>query len=700
MGRSGGIHGAIAGAATGLGLGASYLGWAQIGPMPLPVLAAAAGVIVGGAGGHLSENYMAAPGSSNRLKNFGRYIIGGVLPAASLILAGMSGALFPKKVDKDLEDVVLHAEQPVNVTVSNETAHALQTLGVNVSAGQYQVNVSGNGSFVFGGQFVPAERAHQVLGKLFHRDPAHVLVAPGASGHVELEGAMAGVAGNAAGLGNVSALSVLEHVADGKASGAYAADGKAGALNNSQVRAINDVFDNGKLDGSIAKVGKLRIGTPQDFADYVTTMAVAQSAPYHLTLEEVFGHTPSDVMQMAGQRIMGNDSFQQGGWSAVELMKASLAAKGASVADLAANISAIRNDANLSEVQKQRAAVDYLVQADFQLGKNSVAPSDSLAGFKDALWDVRNSYLRALGVGSRAALERASTSELVNLSYETGIMQQWESERGNVSTYKLQELQSLGRANGLVVEGKTAAELEALLPADALADYLESHGVAVSEIQKTDRPYLNGQVDSLISAQYLQGFRDFASRLGLNSPASLDDLVAEVWEWNNASDRVAYNQGFADAVQARNEILYLNERSAAYFAGLGDNAQASRELAAWEQAQRSIDSLVQAHLLPNYESNPWQSASLNGSTNTSALRDIANEKYSANSTLRNATVDYIIDFANAETGWTVKVYNTTGNTSYLVRGWVVDGQFVRADKGVVIGDREFSALSNILARYE
>ncbi|MBI2040677.1 MAG: hypothetical protein HYT16_01110 [DPANN group archaeon] len=698
MGRQAAAGGAVSGFVTGYSLGTQFLG----GPGLRSVGSGLVGAVVGAVAANRAA--IAASGAAARAARqikAAAYTLGTVLPAASLVLAGMSGALFPKKTDKDLEQVVLHAEHPIKVTVGNETAKELQKLGVNVSAGQYEVNVSGNHSFVLGGQFVPAEKAQQVLGKLYHRDPARVSVLPGQLGLIELHGDAARAAGQAAGIGNVSALSILEHVADGKASGAFMADGKSGQLNASQVAKINDAFDNGRVDGSYARVsGKLNIGTPQDFADYVNVLAFAQGAPYHFTLEEVFGHTPSEIFNMSAGRIAGNDTFQQGGWSAVDLMKASLVAKGADLAGISTNISAIRNNANLTNEQKQREVVNYLVQVDYQLGHDSVLLADSLTGFKDALWNTRSAYLNALGVGSRAALDSRSTSDLVNLSYKTGILQQWDSEQGNASTYKLQELQELGRANDIAVTGLTASQLEALLPADALVDYLEGHGVAVPENQKANRAYLGQQVDGLISAKYLQGFRDFASRLGLDSPASLDDLVGKVWEWNNASDRTAYNQGFSDAVQARNEILYLTERNASYFVGLVDNAQASRELGAWEQAQRSIDSLVQARLLPNYESNPWQSVKFDNGTNTSALRDIANEKYSANRTLSNSTVDYIIDFANAETDWTVRVYNTTGNTSYLVRGWMVDGQFVRADKGFVINDREFSALSDILGRNE
>lgn len=701
MGRKAAFGGAVSGFVTAYSLFAStgnnsptqFLG---------NLLLGGAGALIGaimadGAAEVASRN---AAAYATRIKA-AAYTIGTVAPAISLVLAGMSGALLPKKTDhSDLENLVLHAEHPTKVTIGNETAKALQAMGVNVSAGQYEVNVSGNHSFVLGGQIISAEQAQAVLGKLFKKDPSKVLVVPGASGHIELSGAAAQAAGRAAGIGNVSALSVLEHAADGKASGAYAAGGQAGLLNASQVAKVNDAFDNGKVDGSFAKVGKLNIGTPQNFADYVSTMAIAQSAPYHFTLEEIFGHSQSEIMQMAGQRIVGNDTFQQGGWSAVDLMKVSLAAKGADIANLSATISVIRNNPNMTEAQKQQAAVSYLVQTDFQLGHDSVTPADSMTGFKDALWNLRGSYLQALGVRSRTALDSQSPSALVNLSYETGILQQWNKETGNVSTYKLQELVSLGQANDIAVAGLTASQIEALLPADALVDYLEGHGVAVPENQKANRSYLGQQVDSLVSARYLQGFKDFAGRLGLDSPASLDDLVAKVWEWNNASGRMAYNQGAADTMQAKNEILYLQERTAAHFAGLADNAQASRELAAWEQAQRSVDGLIQAHLLPNYESNPWQQVKLDNGTNASALRTIAGEKYSANHTLSNATVDYIIDFANAETDWTVRVYNTTGNTSYLVRGWTVDGQFVRADKGVVITDREFSALSDILVRYE
>ncbi|MBI4095701.1 MAG: hypothetical protein HY438_02475 [DPANN group archaeon] len=698
MGRKAALGGAISGGLTAYSVGTQISG---VGAPFFNIPIMALGAIVGVVAAVGAESYAAGQTAllASRVRGIA-YTVGTALPAVSLVLAGMSGALFAKKTDQDLTDLVLHAESPTKVAVGNETAKALQALGVNVSAGQYEVNVSGDHSFSLGGQFVPAEKAQAVLGKLFKKDPSKVLVLPGASGHLEFNGDAARAAGQAAGIGNVSALSVLEHVADGKASGAFAAEGRAGTLNASQVARVNDAFDNGKVDGSYARVsGKLNIGTPQNFADYVNVLAFAQGAPYHFTLEEVFGHTPSEIFNMSAGRVVGNDTFQQGGWSAVDLMKVSLAAKGADLANLSANLSAIRNNANLTDAQKQAEAVKYLVQVDYQLGHDSVTPADSMTGFKDALWNLRSSYLQVLGVGSRAALDSKSSSALVNLSYETGILQQWNTEAGNVSTYKLQELQSLGRANDIAVAGLTASQLEALLPADALVDYLEGHGVAVPENQKANKSYLGEQVDGLVSARYLQGFKDFAGRLGLDSPASLDDLVAKVSEWNNASDRMAYNQGAADMMQARNEILYLQERTASYLAGLSDNAQASRELAAWGQAQSNIESLVQAHLLPNYTSNPWQQVKLDNGTNTSALRDIAGEKYDANRTLSNATVDYIIDFANAETDWTVRVYNTTGNTSYLVRGWTVDGQFVRADKGVVITDREFTALSSILGRY-
>ena len=703
MGLKAAAGGAVSGGVTAYSLSANYLGFAN--PY-LNGLATLAGMAVGAG---LANGAVVV--AANALANAGRikavaYAVGGIAPAVSLILAGMHGALLPSKpVGKsDLEQLVLHAEQPTNIDISNETAKAMTESGIPMDAGTHNLTVAADRSMDLNGQVVPAEKLQEVLGKLYKRDPATISVLPGQSGHIELSGDAAIAAGNATGIGNTSALSVLEHFENGAGSGAYMAGGSAGILDRSQVAKINDVFDNGKLDGSFAKVShKLNIGTPQDFADYVNVLSVAQKG-YHFTLEEIFGHTPSEILNMSAARIFINDTYRQGGWDAVDLMKASLVANGANMQSLTENITAIRNDnrTNATDAQKRQDAVRYLVDVDFQLGKASVIPTvDSLNAFRDQLWQTRSAYLLTLGISSRAGLDGKSASDLVNISHETGILQQWTSERGNVSTYKLQELQSLGKANSIAVAGLTAEQLEALLPADALADYLGAHGVAVPENQKANRTYLGQKVDGLISAKYTQGFKDFAGKLGLDSPDSLDDLVAKVWEWNNASDNLAYNQGFADSMQARNEILYLMERNASYFAGMSDNAQASRELANWELARKDLDGLVKAGLLPTYQSNPWQSTKINQSTNASAVRAIADEKYAgpANKTLRNATVDYVMDFANSNAEWTVRIYNTTGNTSYLVRGWDVNGTFVRADRGLEVTDTEAEAFKAIVGRY-